>query len=453
MTAKRSLDSFDDDPQMPSVPVAPPAPVPPAYEYQPTAPADVYQYQTVAPQAPPPAYDTYADDDYGVDEQPEEDEEVSMGELFASGTRERSHGIRNALVVVLVLAVLGGLGYFGYTKGMDWLRSHKSPGVADYPGPGESDVEVSIPMGSGSSAMASILLSADVIASTQAFLNAVRADPTTYEKIQAGNYRLKTKMSAQQALEALADPSNRVKRSFRVQEGWTVKQMFDAMSKTTGVPLADLQALLADHAQLPLPSWAPAKSLEGFMFPNTYEYNDNPKALDLVKTTIVGFNQELASLKQDGLEFDVQAGELGITPLQLLTLASLIEKENPDPAYAHDIAQVFLNRIKIGMPLQSNATAIYACSLDPKCTKPSISINSPYNTYKAKAWPPGPICNPGDNALRAALEPTTGNYLYFVTVNLETGETRFASTAAGHTANVNLYHQWCSDHPGKCPPL
>jgi len=116
------------------------------------------------------------------------------------------------------------------------------------------------------------------------------------------------------------------------------------------------------------------------------------------------------------------------------------------------VAQVFLNRLKIGMPLQSDATVIYANNADGTVytTDEQRANKSKYNTYQHKGLPPGAISNPGRVALSAAVNPSKGKYLYFCTINPETGETKFATSLDGHNRNVALLRAWCKAHPGKC---
>ena len=430
----------------PVPPAAPPvqsayAPVQPAYEPSPPLAAD------------PPVAAAEPDDLFGGD-----DDEAHRG-----------HGLRTLLTLLIVLAVLGTAGYFGYTKGLDWVRSWHHT-TLDYPGPGTTDVVVTIPMGAGSGTMATLLVAADVVASEAAFTDAVRGDPLTFTKIQAGDHALKTKMSGVQALTALADPALVVQRHFTVPDGLTLAQMLDRISQQTRVPLADLQAAAANPASLGVPSWAEfgnpgedANAIQGYLYPDTYSYDSSPTAQEVLGTMVAQFVKVTTANN-----FVANAQAQGLRPAQALVLASIIEKEGADPRYASDISQVFHNRLAQGMPFQSDATVLYALSSGGtlKVTNEMTRVDSPYNTYNPKGscpgLPPGPIANPGKVALTAAVTPTKPDdpdnpnnptqcaLLFFVAVNPSTGETKFACDDAGHAANQAEFQQWCSANPGKC---
>jgi len=389
--------------------------------------------------------------DVVFDGEPALDAPVTVGDLFDTPGQGKGHGFRNAFIVVLVLAVLGGLGYFGYSTVHGWLDSQHA---ADYPGPGQSDVTITIPKGASASTMGTILLNADVVASVKAFTNAVSADPMTFDKIQYGDHKLQTKMSGTQALEALADSSKIARRMVTIIEGLTYDQVFEKINSVTGISLDDLNAVAKAPSELALPDWAAAgiakAGIEGFLFPDTYEYGMNPSAQALLAAMVTEFNSVTG-----GLDFVAKAKAEGLSAYQALVLASIIQKEGADPKhpeYAQNIAQVFLNRIAAKMPLQSDATVIYANHAKGTVYTNSSqrNIDSPYNTYKHQGLPPGPIASPGKTALSAAVNATKGNYLYFMVVNLDTNEIRFASTLADHNKNVKLLQTWCAAHAGRC---
>jgi UPF0755 protein len=135
--------------------------------------------------------------------------------------------------------------------------------------------------------------------------------------------------------------------------------------------------------------------------------------------------------------------------LTVLTHASLVQAEAATPEDMAMVARVIQNRLAIGMPLQFDTTVNYATGKSGITTTPEDRANpSPYNTYAHAGLPPGPIDNPGEDALRAVLSPAAGDWIYFVVVNPDTGETRFAVTAEEHAANVALFQQWLRENPG-----
>jgi len=381
----------------------------------------------------------YTDDLWQSDYVSDDDAGEAVDGLFSSQGRNRGgHGLRNALIIVLVLAILAGIGVFAYSKGRHWLAAQ---GAADYPGPGAVDVRVVIPPGAQPKTQAAILFQADVVASEKAFQNAVTNDPATFEKIQAGTHKLKTKMSAVGALAALADPANIVLEQFTIPEGLRATQVLDRIAKATGIPVGDLQAVAKDPSSLGLPDWDTNKQLEGFLYPNTYAYDKQSTATTLLKSMVGQFNSQMAAL-----DFVNQAKAAGRSPMDVLTMASIVQMEG-NATDMPDIAQVFWNRLAIGMPLQSDATVAYANNLNGAVvtSDDQRNLDSPYNTYKVTGLPPGPITNPGKEALQAALSPSQGDYLYFVTVNPVTGETKFGKTKAEHDQYVSEFQAWCND--------
>ena len=412
------------------------------------------------PQAPEPVLppeapvDDYAEDD-AYDDVPTDPEEAVNG-LFDATENTHGHGLRNALVILICLAVVGALAFVGFTKGRDWINS-RSTQAADYPGPGGDQVVITIPQGASALTQAHILFTNDVVASEKAFTDAVKADTVTFNNIQAGDHLMLKQMSAADALTRLADAKYIQRRQVTIKEGLTVPDTFAAINAKTGISLDDLNAVSADPSALGLPDWAVLKGddpLEGFLFPETYAYDDHSTATSILKMQVDQFNKTI-----ENLDFVNKAKAENLTPYQALVLASIIQKEGADPTYAADIAQVFINRLnhKPAMKLQSDATVLYACSLTKACSSVGTTWtdadqranDSPYNTYKYKGLPPGPIANPGEVALSAAVNATTGNYLYFTAID-GNGTTAFAATAAGHQANVNKMQTWCNNNPGKC---
>ncbi len=181
-----------------------------------------------------------------------------------------------------------------------------------------------------------------------------------------------------------------------------------------------------------------APSLEGFLFPDTYRFPRGASPAAVTLTMLARLRQVLAS------RFP---GPLRQSPAQLheiLTLASLVEKETPAPDERPLIAGVFARRLKAGMPLQCDPTVAYAARLDRESagrsiTQSDLELASPYNTYRSAGLPPGPICSPGEVSICAALNPASGNALYFVSNNH--GGHVFASTLAEHQRNVARYRR------------
>lgn len=358
--------------------------------------------------------------------------------------RRPGAAIKSLLAILISLAVLVGGGYFAYTKiSEQW--SKWTIGAEDYPGPGVEDITVEIPVGATLTDMGNILYENDVVASAQAFLNAAQ-EISGASNIQPGTYQLKTQMAAADVVYALLDRGNMIINQITIPEGLRNTLVMQRISERTLIPIADLEAALADPAQLGVPAWSNGAT-EGFLFPDTYSLDDDPTPVEIFSQMGTQFNQVATEL-----DFVAKAEALGYSPYDAVTVASIIEKETRDPKYGPDIAQVLYNRLAQGMALQLDSTVIYAVNSPGTVTTTDEerANPSPYNTYVHTGLPPGAISNPGRNSLESAVNPTTGTYLYFVATNPLTGETKFASTWEEHEQNVAEFQLWCRSNPDHC---
>lgn len=358
--------------------------------------------------------------------------------------RRRSR-VGAVLAIVVALALLVGGGFMLINKGGSFFQGLL--GAPDYPGPGETPVIVTIASGATATQIGNLLDEQDVVASAKAFVRVAKADPTAANKIQPGAYAMKTKMSAAGALQLLANPSNVLRNQFTVPEGLRNSEVITRITAALPEISATALEIAMETTTAPgMPSWA-KNSTEGFLFPQTYEYEDDPSAEALVGKMTSEFATQAAALG-----FEQKSRALGRDPYDVLIVASIIEKETRDPKYGPDVAQAIYNRLDRGMRLQVDATVNYAnnSSGTITTTDQQRANPSPYNTYVHEGLPPGPISNPGRNSLEAALNPTSGNLLYWVTTNPATGETKFASSMEQHSANVAEFQRWCQAHPGQC---
>lgn len=367
-----------------------------------------------------------------------------MSDTGDKPTREESaRRLKSAFAVILSLAVLVGGAIFVTQKiGDAWYEFRT---VEDYIGDGEGDVEVIVPRGSSLSAIGTLLVDKGVIKTSRAFDNAVAKEPNS-RKIQAGRYRMKLKLPAEKALAMLLDTKNMIRIQMTIQEGLMLKQQVQIMSKASGLPESAFYTAMRKPDGLGLPAWANKKA-EGFLFPETYELPQNPSALQVIQLTTAQFKKVT-----DNMNFSGRAADLKVSPFQAVTIASIIEAEVHQKEYQAKVARVIYNRLAKGMLLQMDSTVHYAVGKTGNVTTTDADRNnpSPYNTYKHKGLTPGPIGSPGESALEAALSPESGNWLYFVTVDLDTGETLFADTFEEHQKNVERFQQWCRDHSGRC---
>lgn len=355
--------------------------------------------------------------------------------------REVWYKFRSAFAVLLSLAVFVGGGWFIYNKAHDaWLNYRTAE---DYIGNGVAPVEVTIPKGATISDIANILVQADVVKTTKAFTREAAANADS-AKIGYGTYNLMTQLPAKTALSMLLDPKNVVHNRMTIRDGLRLSQAVSAMSKASGVPVKQFDMALKNWKKLGLPDWA-KRGAEGFIFPDTYELPEKPTATSVIKLATTQFNKVADELAiQDG------AAALKLTPYQVLTMASIIEKEaglnDEDRA---KIARVFYNRLDPKLwpirKLQSDATVAYANNITGRVftTAKERALKSPYNTYAVQGLPAGPITSPSRKSLEAALNPADGDWLYFTVVNLDTGETLFATTHEEQVANQAKLQQWC----------
>ncbi|MFX4273187.1 endolytic transglycosylase MltG [Propionibacteriaceae bacterium Y1685] len=355
--------------------------------------------------------------------------------------REIAARSKAAFAVVLSLVILVGGGWFV----VDQVSGKVSElGLApDYEGPPKNDVVVTVPSGATLTDIGDVLVEKDVVKSAKAFSNAVKEHPEQVS-IQAGTYRLKQQMPARDALKALLDPKSLLRDFVTVPEGLRLSAQIDTISKATKIPKDQLNKAVKSK-NLGLPDYADGNA-EGFLFPNTYEYSEETSAEELVKQMVEQYNSVTSSL-----DFEGRAESLEFTPLELLTIASIVEREVRRPEDQAKVARVIVNRLAQDQALQMDSTVHYAVNKSDvvTTTDEDRKNRSPYNTYVHKGLPPGPISAPGRAALEAASSPEAGDWMFFVTVNLETGETRFAKTYDEHQANVALFQKWCQENPGK----
>jgi UPF0755 protein len=366
------------------------------------------------------------------------------------GRRQRQKRSKGRSLVVLVIAVVlvGAAGATAFLLLRPVVSSVFGGGSAeaeDFPGPGEGEVPVTVKQGDTGESIATTLRDAGVVKTRTAYLDASAADPQGSAGIQRGTFTLRKGRKAIDALGALTDPANRNVTRHTIPEGLWVNEVITRLSKATGAPLADYQAALKDPAALGLPAEAKGRA-EGYLFPSSYEFDkDTPAAAQLKQMVAM----TLAELKKAG----VQPKDY----TRILTVASIIEGEVNGDADRAKVARVIENRLAdptgptVGL-LQMDSTVHY---IEQKRGRAGTSdaaraSSSPYNTYRVKGLPPGPINNPGAASIEAAANPADGPWFFFVAVNPDTGETKFATTPAEHDRNVQEFNQWCSENKDKC---
>jgi UPF0755 protein len=348
------------------------------------------------------------------------------------------------LMAFVLLAVLGGGAYLGYNKIKGFFTA------ADYSGAGTTPVTVQIADGSSITEMGNTLVEHDVVKSTKAFINAAEDNPKG-KNIQSGTYTMRKQMSAKNAVTLMLDPKSRIVNGVTIPEGKTALQVYALLSAKTNVPVEDFQAAAKDPAALGVPDFwfnrtdkqKVTKSIEGFLFPDTYEFPPKSTASDILTTMV----QHFMSVTERMDFIKTVEKDRKISPYEALTVASLAQAEAGNQADLGKIARVAYNRLYSGkFPcscLQFDVGINYYYQLTGKPTKPSKDMTTaeltdpknPYRTHGRPGLTPTPINNPGEAALQGAMSPPAGPWLYFVAIDKQ-GHSAFATTLDQQNKNI-----------------
>lgn len=374
--------------------------------------------------------DPHHDDPHHGDHAPEE--ELALHGAERRGGRRRRRPLGVLVVLLLLVGVVAGV-----LVGGRMLLGLINPASEDFAGAGSGTAEIRVEQGDTLSDIGQHLVDAGVIASVEPFVDAAEANAAA-TGIQPGVYVLRSQMSGQAALDLLLDPATRQISRVTIPEGLTAAVTLQRLSEATGVPVAEFEAAAADPAALGLPDWAGGK-VEGLLFPATYDFEPDATPAQMLAAMVAR-----AQTAFDALQIPAEQR------LTVLTKASLVQAEASTAEDMAKVARVLENRLSDGMALQLDTTVNYANGKGGITTTPEDRANpSLYNTYVHPGLPPGPISNPGEQALSAVQNPAEGPWRFFVVVDPDTGETRFAETAEGHQQNVLLFQQWLRENPGE----
>ncbi len=373
-----------------------------------------------------------------------------MSDLGLELGHEKKHRPRRSLgclAVVFALAVLLGLGYVAYSYGMTAIKD-KLAGPEDYSGSGTGHVLVEVQDGDAASDIAATLHDKDVVKSVEAFTDAARKDSRSVG-IQVGFYELRKQMSASAALAVLVDPANRMRSVVTVPEGFTVDQIVATLAKKTDFSRKQFDKVLAQPDAIGLPSYARGNA-EGYLFPATYELPPNATPRSILTMMVDRWSQAAKDA-----DLTAAAERLGYTPAQLMTVASLVEAESNRDADRGKVARVIYNRLEGDATdhlLQIDAAVNYAIDRDlgVALTTEDLQVDSPYNTYTNPGLPPTPIEAPGDAAIAASANPTPGPWVYYVTVNLRTSETKFTESYDTFLKYKAEFKEYCRTQSDAC---
>ncbi|MFF0538490.1 endolytic transglycosylase MltG [Streptomyces coelicoflavus] len=345
------------------------------------------------------------------------------------------------LVVCLVLGGgVAGIGYFGYQFYQD--RFGAAP---DFAGDGNGEqVTVTIPKGAGGSTIGQELKRQGVVKSVDAFIAAQQSNPRG-KSIQDGVYTLQKEMSAESAVELLLSPESR--SNLIIAEGRRNAAVYELIDKRLGVKAGTTaEVAKTEYKDLGLPEWAlnhknVKDPLEGFLYPSSYSAAKGQKPEDVLKQMVARANEQYEKI---GLE--EKAEGLGLEgPWELLTVASLVQAEGTTHEDFRKMAEVIYNRLKPGNA-QTNGMLEFDSTYNYVKNQSKLDLSlaalrtydNPYNTYFYKGLPPGPIDNPGEEALRGALSPTSDGWYYFISLDGKTSE--FTKTNEEHQKLVDKWN-------------
>jgi UPF0755 protein len=376
---------------------------------------------------------------------------AARGEVPGKRKKRGGKSMLAFLISLVVLAGIVGGGYYGITRLQNFFS------IPDYKSGGTGEAQVEVLSGQTASDIGQTLFKADVVKSAKAFVDAAKSDVRS-KNIQPGFYKLRKQMRAKDALGLMIDPANKVVLKVTLPEGKTYKETYALLSKGTNIPVADFEAAAKDPKALGLDTavWfvrrdgkAVRPGLEGFLYPATYEFNPGVDAVGVLKTMIAKFNAEM-----EALDFANKANnELHISPFEALVAASIAQVEGAFPDDMAKISRVLYNRAYGGkFPcscLELDSTVNYWLRITGKSAKPSQDLlrselnnpNDPYNTHNVAGMPVGPISNPGNDALKGAINPPTTapakDYLFFVAID-KAGHTAFGVTNDDQERNKAL---------------
>jgi UPF0755 protein len=332
--------------------------------------------------------------------------------------------LKRLFIAFIVLVLVGA-------AGAAWLVMSVNRPYQGYQG---AEQFVEIPQGAGPAGIARRLAQAGVVRNTLTFRIAVWVTGEG-RRLQAGEYRFDHPVSARQVVEKIARGEVYL-RPLTFPEGLTMRQMAELYEQKGFGTAAEFLAA-ARNVSLVSAIDPAAEDLEGYLFPDTYALPRRATADQLVARMVAGFQKALTPQVRQN------ASARGLDVRQLVTLASIVEKETGTASERPLVAAVYSNRLKIGMGLQCDPTVIYALEragrYNGNLTRENLLFDSPYNTYRYPGLPPGPIANPGRGSLEAAASPAAVPYLYFVSRN--DGTHAFATTLEEHNRNVEEFQR------------
>jgi len=335
-----------------------------------------------------------------------------------------------ASAVALVLVAIAGSVAWNFVESLQ----PETTEIADFEGAGQGNLQIVVEPGDSGADIAATLTEAGVVASEEAFLREANANPDS-SRIVPGYYFMQREMKAEFALLALLDPDNRDTLTITIPEGRTQGFYFQRIADLTEHSIEDVESAAEDTEALGLPEEANG-NLDGYLFPATYSFNPGTEPTDMLAEMV---STTFSTLDDLGVEEDERH--------RILTVASIIEREARLAEDRPMISGVIYNRLDTDMRLEMDSTVKYLSPSEGVFTSDDErAIDSPYNTYQNTGLPPGPIAGSGVASIEAAISPADHDYMFFVTVNLVTGETEYAENFTDHQANVRILQEWVREN-------
>jgi UPF0755 protein len=322
---------------------------------------------------------------------------------------------RRLLVAFTVLAIIVGVAAYGA-----WATLYRaSANVA----PGRS-VTITVAQGASGDQVATLLADAGVVDNPTMFRWRASVLGAT-SKLKAGTYTLKTGSSYDYVISVISHGPEVVLTTVTIPEGFDIKHTAARVEEQLGIPAAEFIRIATTRAKdfvLDFGFLADNKThtLEGYLFPKTYSFKPSATATDVINVMLMQYGRETATIDYS------YAKSKGLSPHDVLTIASIIEREAQLEKDRPKVASVIYNRLEIGMLLQVDPTVSYALGGKVELTLSDLKTDNPYNTYVHSGVPPGPICDPGISAIKAAAHPETTKYLYYILTHKD-GSLSFAT--------------------------
>ncbi|TQJ21798.1 UPF0755 protein [Micromonospora sp. A202] len=358
-----------------------------------------------------------------------------------SGGGGRGKTFLALLMALVLLGAIGGGAFYGFDRIQNYFVT------PDYDGAGSGEITVEIKNGALIADMADALVAADVVKSQKAFIEAAEANSRS-KNIQPGTYKLRKQMSGESAVTAMLDLKNKIVNGLTIPEGRTAKNIYKLLSDKTKIPVKEFEAASKDPEALGVPDWwftredgkKVVKSVEGFLYPDTYEIPPKATAESILKLMVDNF----LTVTQEMKFADRVQKERKVSPYEALIVSSLAQAEAGNKDDLGKVARVAYNRVYGEFPcncLEMDVTVNYYLELIGKPTKSSkqmteAELNDSKNPYnrKLRGMIPTPINNPGKQALEGAMAPPPGKWFFFVAIDKE-GHSEFAETPEQHERN------------------